>query len=268
MKQLVAALAVGALVGLVVSSVSCGPKPPCSSDNCTGCCTGSGMCEDGISTAHCGSPGALCHVCSGAQLCIAGQCTTDAGMGGGSGGGSATGGGSAGGTQATGGGTQATGGGSGGCSEIPDAGSGGTDQGSYAPDPNQPGFAQETALVTLPTSTPGTTDVLAVLLYRQTNGFPPVPYLATIQPLNYAQCHDCVIFSTGCDAMGSHCTEDYLAQAGVLSVSASTTKVDAGTFVGAVTDVRFVQWDFDNDAVIDGGKCINLHHGAFNAAWP
>jgi hypothetical protein len=264
MNLRMAVLAMGLSMGLVMTSISCSaPKAACSVDTCTGCCAASGTCEAGSTTAQCGAAGHMCVACAAAQLCSSGQCVSDGGTGGGAAGGGAGGGGS---QAAGGGGTQAMGGGSGGCRQIADAGSGGVDQGSYGPDMNMPSFAEETAIVTIPKG--ASTDVLGVVWYQQINAFPSTPYLGTVQPVSYAACHDCVLYRTGCDLMGNNCAADYLGQEGIFNVTTSTTKVDAGTFVGTVTDVHLVRWDFTNDLAIDDGGCIDLHHGTFNAAWP
>jgi hypothetical protein len=99
---------VGAGVLFMMAPSCSGSKPPpvtCSSDNCTGCCDDSNSCNDGNTTAACGSAGVTCQQCSSNQVCVtdgsdAGanyQCRIG-GTGGGSGGGLETGGGAGGGS--------------------------------------------------------------------------------------------------------------------------------------------------------------------------
>lgn len=104
------ALVLGLCVGLVASSVSCGPPKPaparCNRNTCDGCCDENGQCfgksDAGLqSNEACGLGGVTCQVCSSNQTCVDGNCRIG-GMGGGSGG--------AGGSM--GGGTGGTGGGS------------------------------------------------------------------------------------------------------------------------------------------------------------
>lgn len=81
----------------VFGAVSCTPAKKCTPATCSGCCTASDTCDmAGNTPSSCGSAGALCDRCVGAQQCVAGQCEGFSGTGGGSGGGSAMGGGSAG----------------------------------------------------------------------------------------------------------------------------------------------------------------------------
>lgn len=88
------ALAVGICLGLVMSSVSCGNRPPiakCNRNTCDGCCDDTGTCfsptDAGLQSPEaCGLGGVTCEVCPTSQLCVDGQCRVG-GMGGGSGGG-------------------------------------------------------------------------------------------------------------------------------------------------------------------------------------
>jgi len=105
------AFALGALVGLVLSSASCSQTTiKCLKANCGGCCDVNGDCQKGDQSFACGLDAVTCATCSGAQSCLAGQCVGDGGVGGGTGGsGGAAGGGSGGG---------AAGGGSGACTAL------------------------------------------------------------------------------------------------------------------------------------------------------
>ncbi len=92
-------------LGFALGSSNCGP-PPCSSASCpTGCCSSSGRCETGTSSAACGQLGRACTACSISQSCSAGTCTTPGAAGGFSAGGGSTAGGSAAGGSAAGGST-------------------------------------------------------------------------------------------------------------------------------------------------------------------
>lgn len=80
-----------------------GCTPPCSPDNCAGCCDATGACQR-QSNFTCGANGAACMTCGLTMDCHAGFCALPFGSGGSSGGGGG----------ATGGGGGATGGGGGG----------------------------------------------------------------------------------------------------------------------------------------------------------
>lgn len=115
------ALALGMCVGLVVSSASCGTKPPiarCNRNTCPdGCCDSDGVCfgtnDAGVQSPQaCGINGATCQECSSTQACVMGQCrlTSNGGGTGGAGGSVAGGSGGAGGTGGMGGGITGDGG--------------------------------------------------------------------------------------------------------------------------------------------------------------
>lgn len=98
-----AAFSISFVLG-VVGAVSCSPSKKCTPASCSGCCSANDTCETGGATTACGSAGALCDRCVGAQLCVAGKCEGGTNTGGGSGGGTAggMGGGSSTGTELTG----------------------------------------------------------------------------------------------------------------------------------------------------------------------
>lgn len=98
-----AAFSVSFVLG-VVGAVACSAAKKCTPASCSGCCSANDTCETGGATSACGSAGALCDRCVGAQLCVAGKCEGGTNTGGGSGGGSAggAGGGSSSGAELTG----------------------------------------------------------------------------------------------------------------------------------------------------------------------
>ncbi|MFZ5442893.1 MAG: lamin tail domain-containing protein [Myxococcota bacterium] len=81
----------------------------------------------------------------------------------------------------------------------------------------------------------------------------------------YAGCQICTWIGTGCDPMLG-CTRFFLAQSGSTSVTAAD-RADAGTFVGSVSNLRLVEWDFDFDEAVPGGGCIELASQAINVSW-
>ncbi|MBL8922127.1 MAG: hypothetical protein JNJ54_24975 [Myxococcaceae bacterium] len=90
-------------VALPTAFFACTPVPPkCSASTCsTGCCSATGVCETGSSSAACGRQGAACTSCSLGTVCNSGTCQPTSGVGGGSAaGGSAAGGSAAGGSAA------------------------------------------------------------------------------------------------------------------------------------------------------------------------
>ncbi len=104
-------LALGGLVGFVLSFASCGTSARCKVANCSGCCTTDNECVVGNTTDACGTNGEACSACAGGQSCSLGACMAGGsgggaggGVGGGVGGGGGTGGGGVGGGGVGGGG--------------------------------------------------------------------------------------------------------------------------------------------------------------------
>lgn len=66
---------VALLLAEAAGILSCGTKSPCNAMLCEGCCDPSGVCLAGTATAACGSAGASCRRCMGADVCLGGTCT-------------------------------------------------------------------------------------------------------------------------------------------------------------------------------------------------
>ncbi len=84
---------------------------------------------------------------------------------------------------------------------------------------------------------------------------------------SYGTCEICAVLTQGCNSAGD-CTREYFAQSGLASVSSATQSANSGLFSGLMTNVRFVEWDFVNDAAVPGGRCVVVESQAFQVTWP
>jgi hypothetical protein len=140
--------------------------------------------------------------------------------------------------------------------------------GSYYNDPNNAGWAILEADMSSPTSTGTSYDFLVVVNEFLIGQFPAVPRTTTLAATDLSACNDCLYFSTGCQANGSSCVKDYLAQAGSITVNTGTQSPDAGTFTGSLTNVRFDEWNFTTNTKVTNGQCVQVQSATFNATWP
>ena len=180
--------------------------------------------------------------------------TQDAGSGGGSGGGSTAGGAGGG---AAGGGT------AGACAPAPRFvatdlnGKAGFDPGGMSAPP-----AYNFATMVRSSATPGRFDVMFNEFYSDG----PVTNFA-LPAATHQQCASCLVIQTACDGTGANCAKVYLAQSGMLSVSAATKSPDAGSYAFTLSNVTYQTWDFAADVATDGG-CLTLATFTFGGAWP
>ncbi len=94
----------------------------------------------------------------------------------------------------------------------------------------------------------------------------PLPAMRSISSADrYSTCELCVTYGRRCTR--NTCFEEFFAQAGEVSVS-QADQADAGRLVGALTNVRFVRWDFANDRPVAGGQCVELPSVVFDVSWP
>jgi hypothetical protein len=142
------------------------------------------------------------------------------------------------------------------------------DTGDYMLDTVNQGYAYEEAYVEGPGGSGAKHNYLYVTEYYLVGSFPGAPRDATLSSTDWTDCQDCITYSLGCDDTGGTCAEAYLAQGGTLHVSSATFEVDAGTFAGSVSNLPLLEWDFNNDIAVAGGKCIDVTMGSFSASWP
>lgn len=82
---------------------------------------------------------------------------------------------------------------------------------------------------------------------------------------SYGTCDLCPILNRNCDSTGD-CTQRFFAQAGTATVTTATEDEDVGQFVGSLTSVRFVEWDFMDDSAVPGGACYVISAN-INVSW-
>lgn len=183
--------------------------------------------------------------------------------GGSAGGGSATGGGSAGGSASSDGGL--------GCIQFPSplnymgmAGSG-----SYEL-LNDGGTGQHYAgVVTGPSAAGPFTTVDVAFLNEQPQTPLTFPVTGTFESINNATVvYPVSFFGTNCMNDGSQCQQAYLSVSGNYNITAATPSIDAGTFVGSLTTVRYRQVDPNTFRPVMDGGCVDLAAFNFNTRWP
>jgi hypothetical protein len=83
---------------------------------------------------------------------------------------------------------------------------------------------------------------------------------------DYTTCDICPLIRRGCSPTGA-CSQRYFAQAGTAVVSVATPNAQAGQFIGSLSNMRFVEWDFSTDRPKANGQCIELASLPFNLSW-
>jgi hypothetical protein len=113
--------------------------------------------------------------------------------------------------------------------------------------------------------TDGGTDVLTLEAYFGAGL--TLPFTETYSDMSfYSTCDVCAVLSRGCDSTGA-CTKDFFPQGGSATVTTATKNEMAGSLVGSLTNVRFVEWDMQNDQPIPGGECVVLAGQTVDASW-
>ena len=82
---------------------------------------------------------------------------------------------------------------------------------------------------------------------------------------SYFTCDICPLMGRGCDSTGT-CTQLFFAQGGSATVTTATRNVAAGQFVGSLSALKFVEWDFNNDVPITNGSCVVVST-SINLSW-
>lgn len=67
--------------GEICSDGACRPTPSCRAENCKGCCTADGRCDEGTAGTTCGKAGAACVACGTGAVCLEGTCQEKCGKG-------------------------------------------------------------------------------------------------------------------------------------------------------------------------------------------
>lgn len=93
-----------------------------------------------------------------------------------------------------------------------------------------------------------------------TGTFQTINNMSTLYPVSF--------FGTNCMMNGNGCTQLFISTNGNYSITAATQSVDAGTFVGALTMVRYREVSTTNLSPVPDGGCIDLAGFTFNTRWP
>lgn len=232
-------LLIGLAGGLLFAN--CSPMTTCSSATCGGCCDGAGKCQSGTTVEACGVEAETCGRCGSGTSCVRGSC--EAG-GTGGGGGSVT---------------------DGGCRQVGQL---------FTPVENELVIEYRTfssnagfynfALWGLVNAVPFD-GVRVEVVYPNTGPVPTPPLMQNFTTIGYQSCRVCAIYHENCDGMGV-CARNYLAQAGVVTIDRADRSA-AGRIVGRASNVRFNEWDLDNDRAI-GTACVEATSiGPWNAGW-
>ncbi len=247
----------------------------CDASNCDGCCDSQGQCVTGNQSNACGINGAACTNCLASGLaCLSGLQTC--------------------GTGSTGGNDAGTGGTDAGTDAGMDMDAGtdggmdmdaGTDGGTtpacreltmFVRDEGFAGFEAATspfpydlvawAEVYGPIQNDAF-DVVSLEVWRTPAGeFAPTPVVRTFTPsVKLADCDVCLYYYEGCDDEG--CAGEYVATGGTFTVSEYTQDTNAGRVQAAGSTLQFSEWDYDADAPLAGGRCINLTALAIDESW-
>ncbi len=241
-------LMLGLLGGVLLAN--CSPTPSCTSATCGGCCDATGKCQSGASVDACGVNGETCGRCGSGTVCARGECEASSGTGGGGGGG---------------GGGASGGGAGGGCRQL------GT---ITTPTPNElvieyRAFSSNTGFYNFALWGVGAfvpyNAVRVEVVYPNVGVVPMPPLTQSFAAVGYRSCSVCALFHESCDEMGV-CARSYLAQAGTITIDRAD-RSPAGRIVGSAANVRFNEWDIDNDRAV-GTECVEATFiGPWNSGW-
>ncbi len=209
-------------------------------------------CQPGTTTEQCGRSGATCGGCATGQSCVAQGCGVAVVGGGGDAGGAGDAG-----PRADAGVT---------CLQI-----GPVTQFDEAAFEGPPDAAVLWSVFgTLPYDAgAGTDSFLQVELYRDPSDLPTFPETLMVPAETYAECFDCFTVNLGCEevAGSSVCEASFLAQGGALSFIAGTANERAGRFAGSASNLKFQEWDFDEDKAVVGGRCLVISQANWDEQW-
>lgn len=82
---------------------------------------------------------------------------------------------------------------------------------------------------------------------------------------SYDTCEVCAVVGRGC-TNGTDCAAYFFAQSGSVTVS-SASQAPSGSISAGVTQVRFEEWDFDQDAPVENGQCVIVLQAQVSATW-
>jgi len=184
-------------------------------------------------------------------------------------GGGSSGGGSSGGGSATGGGT-AIGDGGLSCLQItqPVTWNGGAGSGSYELQNDGGVGVHFTGVVFGPGAGPFTS--LDLQLYNETPATPlALPLTGTFEAINNTfTVYPASLLSQNCTMTGTNCQQVFISTRGTYNVTAATQVVDAGTYVGTLSNVRYRQVNPMTFAAVPDGGCVDVTSFVFNTRWP
>lgn len=203
---------------------------------------------------------------------------TGGGLSGTGGGISATGGGSAGGSAA---GGSAAGGSAAGGSATGDGGlnclaltaainwNGPAGSGSYELQNDGGVGIHYTGVVTAP-SAAGPFTTVDISLFNETPATPiTFPITGTFQSITSASTlYPVSTLGTNCMMNGSGCTQTFISTNGNYTITAATQDIDAGTFVGSITQARYREINPMTFQPVPDGGCVDLSTFNFNTRWP
>jgi hypothetical protein len=93
----------------------------------------------------------------------------------------------------------------------------------------------------------------------------PYPKMHTYSKTDtYSGCDVCTLIQV-CDAMS--CTQTYFAQGGTINVTQSDQNAAMGSFKATASNLTLVEWDFNGDAAVMNGKCIQIASATFDVSW-
>lgn len=126
-----------------------------------------------------------------------------------------------------------------------------------------------TGVVTAP-SAAGPFTTVDVSLFNETPGTPIVfPVTGTFQAITGASTiYPVSTLGTNCMMNGSGCTQTFISTNGNYTITAATQDLDAGTFVGSLTQVRYREINPTTFQAVPDGGCVDVSTFNFNTRWP
>lgn len=102
----------------------------------------------------------------------------------------------------------------------------------------------------------------------QDEQFPPTPVQRTFSPqVTYATCDVCLGYSEECDPVSFGCVRHYYAVGGNATVTEYSLDATMGTVKASASQVRYEEWDFNGDAPVSGGRCIEVTSITIDETW-
>ncbi len=126
-----------------------------------------------------------------------------------------------------------------------------------------------TGVVTAPSAAGPFSAVDVSLFNENPNTAIALPVTGTFQTINQSTTiYPVSTFGTNCQMNGNGCTQVFISTNGNYSITAATQSVDAGTFVGSLTMIRYREINPATFMPVPDGGCIDLAGFTFNTRWP